>query len=1014
MKTCIRSFRAILAIVVLMAFAMPTFAVVPPGLTITDGTNTVIIDQGGNVTFSPGCVGCSTSIVSAQPGNLAWGGTIGAFSVPLIVGQSKPLLGPAPDMDLGIQSVKTTSGGTLTISLSDVGFTTPDISSVSMMAGGLVSGGGTVTFLSYVDNSNAAFGQGTAVGTLGPFSDSNFHGALAAGSPPTAAPFSMTESVTLSFPGAGNGGGDFGMQALPSALKLACPTSTGTVGTPYSSTLHASGGIPGYTFAIISGVLPGGLTLDANSGAITGTPTAPAGAFPFIAQVTDSVGTTADTSALNCSIVTSSQLFQISGYTYKDNNANMVYDNPPDIPIPGVTVTLTDCSNNVLNSMVTDATGFYDFTGLAAGCYLVKAPSTAISGTLTVNLETAAALTVTLGPDSSNNNFGYIPPGSISGYTYSDIDNNQMYDNPPDTPIGSVTVTLTDCSGNPVPGQSPISTDGTGYYIFTGLTAGCYQVHAPGTANGETADTPGTIQVILPLGGQSTNNNFGYVYPAINANCVVINAIQGVAITPVTMTASGGTGTGYTFSASGLPTGLTMSTGGTISGTPTVSGTFSYTVTVKDSAGNTGTLNCSVTVNGPPAATCISITAVQNVAITPVTLTGSGGVGGPYTFSATGLPSGLTISSGGTISGTPTVSGPFNYTVTVKDSAGNTGTLNCSVTVNGPPAATCISITAVQNVAITPVTLTGSGGTGTGYTFTATGLPSGLSISSSGTISGTPTVSGPFNYTVTVKDSAGNTGTLNCSVTVNGPPAATCISITAVQNVAITPVTLTGSGGAGGPYTFSATGLPSGLTISSGGTISGTPTVSGPFNYTVTVKDSAGNTGTLNCSVTVNGPPAATCVSITAVQNVAITPVTLTGSGGVGGPYTFSATGLPTGLTMSTGGTISGTPTVSGPFNYTVTVKDSAGNTGTLNCSVTVSLPPTATCVSISAIQGVAITPVTMTGSGGAGGPYTFSATGLPAGLTISSGGTISGTPTVSGTFSYTVTVTDKAGTRER
>jgi len=62
-----------------------------------------------------------------------------------------------------------------------------------------------------------------------------------------------------------------------------------------------------------------------------------------------------------------------------------------------------------------------------------------------------------------------------------------------------------------------------------------------------------------------------------------------------------------------------------------VSGTFSYTVTVKDSAGDTGTLNCSVMVAPPVSATCVSINAVQGVAITPVTMIGSGGVGGPYT-----------------------------------------------------------------------------------------------------------------------------------------------------------------------------------------------------------------------------------------------------------------------------------------------------------------------------------------------------------------------------------------------
>src|ERR1035438_7960939 len=163
-----------------------------------------------------------------------------------------------------------------------------------------------------------------------------------------------------------------------------------------------------------------------------------------------------------------------------------------------------------------------------------------------------------------------------------------------------------------------------------------------------------------------------------------------------------------------------------------------------------------------------------------------------------------------------------------------------------------------------------------------------------------------------------------------------------------------GSGGAGAHYTFTATGLPAGLSISSSGTISGTPTVNGTFNYTVTVKDASGNTGTLNCSVTVAPPPSATCAVITAIQGVAITPVTMVGSGGAGAPYTFTASGLPAGITMSTGGTISGTPTVSGTFSYTVTVTDKAGNTGTLNCSVTVAPPPGATCAVITAIQGVA------------------------------------------------------------
>ena len=161
------------------------------------------------------------------------------------------------------------------------------------------------------------------------------------------------------------------------------------------------------------------------------------------------------------------------------------------------------------------------------------------------------------------------------------------------------------------------------------------------------------------------------INPAISATCVVINASQNVAITPVTMTASGGTGTGYTFSATGLPTGLTMASNGTISGTPTVTGTFPYTVTITDSAGNKGTFNCSVTVGTPVDIECGSCTAGKATSGTPysASLSATGGTA-PYTFSiiSGSLPPGLTLNaSTGAITGTPTTPGSYMFTSKVTD-----------------------------------------------------------------------------------------------------------------------------------------------------------------------------------------------------------------------------------------------------------------------------------------------------------------------------------------------------------
>jgi arylsulfate sulfotransferase len=85
----------------------------------------------------------------------------------------------------------------------------------------------------------------------------------------------------------------------PLPLSLGCASNAGTVGTSYSSSLTASGGVPPYTFSITSGSLPPGLSLTPSTGAIAGVPGA-AGTFAFTASVVDSLGT--DMASSSCGI----------------------------------------------------------------------------------------------------------------------------------------------------------------------------------------------------------------------------------------------------------------------------------------------------------------------------------------------------------------------------------------------------------------------------------------------------------------------------------------------------------------------------------------------------------------------------------------------------------------------------------------------------------------------------------------------------------------------------------------
>ncbi|HEY1574540.1 MAG TPA: ExeM/NucH family extracellular endonuclease [Pseudonocardiaceae bacterium] len=114
-----------------------------------------------------------------------------------------------------------------------------------------------------------------------------------------------------------------------------------------------------------------------------------------------------------------------------------------------------------------------------------------------------------------------------------------------------------------------------------------------------------------------------------------------------------------------------------------------FTVGAPTPEGSATDSGAVITVAGPGAQT-----ATAGTAITPVTLGATGGTP-PYTWTASGLPAGLTVSADGVISGTPTTAGSSTVTVTATDSTGATGAATFSFVV-GAPAGTITPIAAIQ------------------------------------------------------------------------------------------------------------------------------------------------------------------------------------------------------------------------------------------------------------------------------------------------------------------------------
>ena len=219
-----------------------------------------------------------------------------------------------------------------------------------------------------------------------------------------------------------------------------------------------------------------------------------------------------------------------------------------------------------------------------------------------------------------------------------------------------------------------------------------------------------------------------------------------------TFQATGGI-TPYTWALSGgAPPGLTLSAGGTLSGTPTQTGGCTVSVSVSDSSRSRQTAvgRFGLTVQSPPLTITSSSVPNGTVGVSyAASLTATGGFFSPYSWylAAGTLPAGLSLSAGGQISGTPTTAGTSPFTIGVTDSGkGNlaaSAEARFSITIQAPQTTTPLTITSASPLpsgianASYSYSLAATGGTAPYNWSVVSGvLPSGVSVSSTGRLTG--------------------------------------------------------------------------------------------------------------------------------------------------------------------------------------------------------------------------------------------------------------------------------------
>lgn len=703
----------------------------------------------------------------------------------------------------------------------------------------------------------------------------------------------------------------------------------GAVGVPYSRQVLVQGSVAGYVCETNNGTLPTGLSINPNTCLISGTPTS-RGVYTFGISLLDNAG---------------NQLGGAPQFTVTIAGFNITTPQLLPAAIQGVPYSVT------LNTSSGTPVTWSNFT--SAG--LTLNPNTGVlSGIPQFSGTTQVNATASNGVDSVQR-FLTLPirAATASEGFFTSLQARRLTD----VQVGQVQVlSLLPFGGVPPYTVSLVSGSlppGLFVWDLSEITGGVFQ--APGSQPGlygrttVAGDYAFRLRYTDATGMSSEKNHLLRVTPIGLSGNTLPNIAVGVPYSfQLNATGISGTATFSLPSGQTLPTGLSLSPSGLISGTALVIGTGSFSPIIEITADGyvrriTLILNVFRNTNGTgrlSSSVFLPITDFQVGKVISNSAFFSGASGTvTYTTEAGSLPPGLQLITfpNGQVqwTGVATTAGNYSLRLRANDSAGNVGVIELNFGVSqlaaGPLSASTLGTLQVpygrQGVPFN-YQLTGLGGRAP-YSFAvdpSAELPNGITVSPSGLISGTATEAMPtvVNFVMTDADGKGLRAQVFLNFVPNGSTAGPRSGITLVRPLtvgspfskALNDYLSTDTGVGPFAWTLVSGSLPPGITLVPGSgaasaQLSGVPTTPGSFSAVLRVADANGKTlyPTIFLQTT----------SLTLDPQVSVLPGAVVGvpysatvtPGGLGGPFTITSAGdMPAGLSLSSNGILSGVPSI--------------------------------------------------------------------------------------------------------